>query len=651
VVTNQSTIEALLEEGRLFPPPKEFVEQANVNDPQVYEEARRDPEGFWAKWGEELHWFRKWDRVLDDDDPPFFKWFVGGKLNASYNCLDSHLGGGRRNKAALIWEGEPGDVRVYTYQMLHWEVCRFANALKSLGVAKGDVVTLYLPMIPELTIAMLACARIGAIHSVVFAGFSSEALSTRMEDAESRFLVTSDGFYRRGKVVRQKEVADQAIDDLPFPIEKVVVVRRSGELVPFEQDRDVWWHDIVAGASPDCEPEVMDAEDILFIMYTSGTTGMAKGVVHTTAGYLVSAMATHRWVFDIKDRDVYWCSADIGWITGHSYIVYGPLSNGATTLMYEGAPDWPDKDRLWAMVERHGVNIFYTAPTLIRAVMKWGEAYPREHNLSSLRLLGTVGEPINPEVWVWYWKYIGGERCPIVDTWWQTETGGILITPLPGLTTLKPGAATLPFPGVEASVFDEAGRPVPPGSGGWLVITCPWPGMLRTLWKNPDRYIETYFGKFGNRTYVAWDAARQDEHGYYILMGRLDDVFIVAGHRLSTWELESALVSHPAVVEAAVVGVKHPIKGEVPYAYVVLQAGQSSSSRLKSKLKRHVVQMIGPIARPDVVVFTPDLPKTRSGKIMRRLLKDIPEGRPLGDTTTLRNPEICEQLQELVAGS
>ncbi|MFQ6012072.1 MAG: acetate--CoA ligase [Thermoplasmata archaeon] len=643
-------IDALLEEGRLFPPSKTFVKQANVSDPAVYEEAHRDFEGFWERLAGDLHWFEKWERVLDVDNPPFFQWFVGGKLNASYNCLDRHTEGARRNKAALIWEGEPGEVRVYTFQMLQDEVCRIANGLRKLGVRKGDVVTVYLPMIPELPVVMLACARIGAIHSVVFAGFSAGALATRMEDAESRFLVTCDGYYRRGKVVDQAAKVGDALDALPFAVDRVVYVRRIGKDVGQEQGRDLWWDELLQ-ESPRCEPEVMDAEDVLFIMYTSGTTGRPKGVVHTTGGYLTFVAATHRWIFDVKERDVYWCAADIGWITGHSYIVYGPLANGTTTLLYEGAPDWPEKDRLWRTVERYGVNILYTAPTLIRAVMKWGEEYPRSCELSSLRLLGTVGEPINPEAWLWYWKHIGGERCPVVDTWWQTETGGILITPLPGITTLKPGAATLPFPGIEASILDEGGNPVSQGQGGWLAITRPWPGMLRTLWKDSDRYVETYFGRYGENTYVAWDAAKRDENGYYILMGRLDDVLNVAGHRLSTWELESALVSHPAVAEAAVVGVSHPVKGEVPYAYAILRAGRRAGDRLEEEVRRHVAKVIGPIARPDRICFTPDLPKTRSGKIMRRLLKDIAEGRPLGDTTTLRNPEICEQLKRLTTAS
>ncbi|MFQ5907516.1 MAG: acetate--CoA ligase [Thermoplasmata archaeon] len=641
-------IDVLLEEGRLFPPSKAFVEQANVSDPALYEEARQDFEGFWARRAGDLHWFQKWERVLDDDNPPFFQWFVGGKLNASYNCLDRHTAGPRRNKAALIWEGEPGEVRVYTFQMLQDEVCRVANGLRKLGVRRGEVVTVYLPMIPELPVVMLACARIGAIHSVVFAGFSAEALATRMEDAESRYLVTCDGYYRRGHVVDQGAKAAEALDALPFAARKVVYVRRVGRDVAQEEGRDLWWDELLQ-ASSHCEPEAMDAEDVLFIMYTSGTTGRPKGVVHTTGGYLTYVAATHRWIFDVKETDLYWCAADIGWITGHSYIVYGPLANGTTTFLYEGAPDWPKKDRLWQIVERSGVNILYTAPTLIRAVMKWGEEYPASRDLSSLRLLGTVGEPINPEAWLWYWKHIGGEKAPVVDTWWQTETGGILITPLPGITTLKPGAATLPFPGVEAAILDEGGNPVPEGQGGWLVITRPWPGMLRTLWKDPDRYIETYFGKYGSNTYVAWDAAKRDENGYYILMGRLDDVLNVAGHRLSTWELESALVSHPAVAEAAVVGVSHPVKGEVPFAFAILRAGRQASDELEKELTAHVADAIGPIARPERIILSPDLPKTRSGKIMRRLLKDIAEGRPLGDTTTLRNPEICEELKTLAA--
>ena len=642
-------IDSLLQEQRRYPPPAEFKARANVSDPDVYRQADEDFEGFWARWAEELQWFRKWDRVLEWN-PPDARWFIGGKINASVNCVDRHLTTPRKNKAAIIWEGEPGDTRVLTYQELFRQVNRFANVLKSLGVRKGDRVTLYLPMIPELPVAMLACARIGAVHSVVFGGFSPTALAQRIADSGSRVLVTCDEYYRRGERIPQKQRADEAVK-MAGGIEKVVVVRRTGAAVPMTPGRDLWWHDLMASAEPLCPPEPMDSEDMLFMMYTSGTTGKPKGIVHTTGGYLVGVYATTRWVFDLKEEDTYWCAADIGWITGHSYIVYGPLSNGATTVMYEGSPDWPDKDRLWSMVERYGVNIFYTAPTAIRQFMQWGEEYPRRHDLSSLRLLGSVGEPINPEAWVWYHRVIGGERCPIVDTWWQTETGMILITPLPGITVTKPGSATRPFPGIRAAVLDEQGKPVPPGGGGYLAILRPWPAMLRTIWGDHQRYVETYWSRWDRQTYYPGDGAKWDEDGYFWVLGRVDDVMNVAGHRLSTMEIESALVEHPAVAEAAVIGANHAIKGQVPVAFVILKEGWQPSEQLERELKEKVAQVISPIARPDRVLFTPDLPKTRSGKIMRRLLRDIVHGEPLGDVTTLRNPEVAEQLRQAYAAA
>ena len=644
MVENMGNIEALLEEHRRFPPTKEFKNQANIRDPGVYEEASKDYEGFWGRFAEELHWFKKWDKVLEWD-PPFAKWFVGGKINVAYNCLDRHLNTARRNKAALVWEGEPGDWKVYTYWDLYREVCRFANALKSLGVQKGDRVTIYLPMIPELPIAMLACARIGAPHSVVFGGFSAEALRDRLNDSEAKVLITSDGGYRRGNVIPLKRSADGALEGAPS-VEKVVVVRRTGtaddHMAP---GRDVWWHELIKGQPLKCEAEPMDSEDILYILYTSGTTGKPKGVVHTTAGYLLGTYATTKWVFDLKEEDLYWCTADIGWVTGHSYIVYGPLANGATTVMYEGSPDYPDRDRFWAIVEKYGATIIYTAPTAIRTFMRWGEEHPRKHDLSSLRLLGTVGEPINPEAWIWYWQNIGGGRCPVVDTWWQTETGMILITPLPGITTLKPGSATRPFPGVEAEVVDEAGNPVGPGQGGYLVLKKPWPAMLRTIYRDPDRYVQQYWSRYPN-VYFTADGSKRDDDGYFWLLGRVDDVINVSAHRISTMEVESALVDHATVAEAASIGKSHEIKGQAVVAFVTLKEHVDPTEMLMAELKEHVATKIGAIARPDEIFFTAELPKTRSGKIMRRLLRDVAEGRALGDTTTLADPAVVEALKE-----
>ncbi|GBD19304.1 Acetyl-coenzyme A synthetase [bacterium HR27] len=639
-------IEGLLIETRRFPPPPEFAAQANINDPSVYERARRDPEGFWASIAQELEWDEPWHTVMEWN-PPWVKWFVGGKLNASVNCVDRHLRAGRRTKAAIIWEGEPGDERVLTYQDLYREVNRVALALRQLGIQKGDRVAIYLPMIPELPIAMLACARIGAPHSVVFAGFSADALADRINDCGARLLITADGGYRRGRVIPLKEIADKALERCPS-VEKVVVVRRVGESQPvtMQEGRDLWWHDVLATVRERyCPPESVDSEHPLYILYTSGTTGKPKGQLHTTGGYLTGVYITSKWVFDLKPDDIYFCTADIGWVTGHSYIVYGPLANGATVVIYEGSPDWPDKDRFWDIVERRHVTILYTSPTAIRQFMRWGPEYPARHDLSSLRLLGTVGEPINPEAWMWYHQHIGGGRCPIVDTWWQTETGMIMITPLPGLTTTKPGSATLPFPGIEPDILDEAGNPVPVGQGGYLVIRRPWPAISRTLWGDPDRYVNTYFSKYGPSIYVTGDGAKRDEDGYFWILGRVDDVLNVAGHRLGTMELESALVAHPAVAEAAVIGVSHEIKGQVPVAFVSVRAGYTPSEELAEELRRHVAETIGPIARPERVIFVADLPKTRSAKIMRRLLRDIAEGRVLGDTTTLTDPAVVEEIK------
>jgi acetyl-CoA synthetase len=568
-------------------------------------------------------------------------------MNASVNCLDRHVQAGGGDKVAYHWEGEPGDQRTITYSDLLDEVCRFANGLKALGVRKGDRVAIYLGMIPELPIAMLACARIGAPHSVVFGGFSADSLRDRINDAKAKVLVTSDGGYRRGSEVPLKASADEALTECPS-IEHVVTVRRTGGDHPFQEGRDVWYHEIVEAQPAECEPEAMDSEDPLYLLYTSGTTGKPKGIVHTTGGYLTQVAASHRMIFDIHEDDVFWCAADIGWVTGHSYIVYGPLANHTTGIIYEGAPDWPDKDRLWQIVEKYKASILYTAPTAIRAFMRWGTEFPKKHDLSSLRLLGSVGEPINPEAWVWYWEFIGGERCPIVDTWWQTETGAILITPLPGITSLKPGSATFPFPGVEADVYDEAGESVGLGGGGYLVLKRPWPAIARTIWGDPDRYVETYFSKYGPETYVAGDGARRDDDGYYWLLGRIDDVMNVAGHRLSTYEIESALVDNPKVAEAAVVSRPDDLVGEAIVAFVTLKGGFEGDDTVAAELRQHVSDKIGKIARPHGIIFTADLPKTRSGKIMRRLLRDVARGRPLGDVTTLANAEIVEQIHTMV---
>ncbi len=649
--TMQTTtaIEALLQEQRVFPPSDEFVRQANISDAAIYEEAARDYEAFWAKCAEILDWYQRWHTVLEWN-PPYAKWFIGGKLNACYNCVDRHVKTWRRNKAALIWEGEPGEERVLTYNDLYREVQKFANVLKALGVRKGDRVCIYMPLIPEVVIAMLACARIGAPHSVVFGGFSAESLSDRINDAQAKVLITADGGWRRGSIVPLKRNADDALRNTPS-IEKVVVYQRIGGdyTVPMQQGRDLWWHELMANAPLTCAPEPMDSEDLLYLLYTSGSTGKPKGIMHTTGGYLVGVALTTRWVFDLKDEDIYWCTADVGWVTGHSYIVYGPLANGATCVIYEGAPDYPDRDRFWAIVEKYRVNILYTAPTAIRAFMKWGEEYPRRHDLSSLRLLGTVGEPINPEAWMWYHEHIGGGRCPIVDTWWQTETGMIMITPLPGIVATKPGSATKPFPGVFPDIFDEQGNPVPPNRGGYLVLTRPWPAMTRGLYGDPERFQQIYWSRYPG-IYFTGDGAKRDEDGYFWLLGRVDDVINVSGHRLSTMEIESALVDHPAVAEAAVIGKSHEIKGQAVAAFVIIKEGYTADERLREELKQHVVAKIGALARPDDIIFTADLPKTRSGKIMRRLLRDVAEGRALGDTTTLADPAVVQALKEKYEG-
>jgi len=640
-----SEIDALLTEDRSFPPSPEFQRAAVAGDPGVYERAAQDPEAFWAGLAGELEWIEPWKEVLRWQ-PPYAEWFVGGKLNASANCLDRHVRSWRRNKAALIWEGEPGDRRTLTYWDLYRQVGTFANVMKSLGVTKGDRVALYMPLIPELAIAMLACARIGAVHSVVFGGFSAESLRDRINDAQAVLLVTADGGYRRGQVVPLKRMADEALAHTPSIRNVVVVQRRAGAAIQAEMKagRDLWYHDLVQGVSPDCQPEAMDAEDMLYILYTSGTTGKPKGIVHTTAGYLLGTYVTTKWVFDLKEDDVYWCTADIGWVTGHSYVVYGPMANGATVVMYEGAPDWPAKDRFWEIIERHGVTILYTAPTAIRAFMKWGKEWPAKHDLSSLRLLGSVGEPINPEAWIWYHQNVGRERCPIVDTWWQTETGAILISPLPGLTATKPGSATRPFPGISVEIRNAQGGHVETG-GGLLTLTRPWPSMLRGIYGDPDRYVQAYWSRWNDGTYFTGDGARRDADGFYWLLGRVDDVLNVAGHRLGTMEVESALVDHPKVAEAAVVGKPHDIKGQAVAAFVTVKEGVVASEQLADELKEHVTRKIGAIARPDQILFAADLPKTRSGKIMRRLLRDIAEGKALGDTTTLADPTVVSRLK------
>lgn len=640
----QKTIEDLLKEGRTFSPSKKFRKDAIVKSDSVYKKAGRDMEKFWENFAKELDWFKKWKRVLKWK-LPHAKWFVGGKLNVSYNCLDRHIDTARKNKAAIIWEAESGESVTLTYWELYREVNKFANVLKGLGVNKGDRVTIYLPMIPELAVAMLACTRIGAPHSIVFGGFSAESLGDRINDSQAKVLITSDGGYRRGGIVPLKMNSDEALKNTPS-IEKVVVVSRVGEKtkISMKKGRDLWWHELLENAPAYCEPEKMDSEDILFMLYTSGTTGKPKGIVHTTGGYLVGVYATTKWVFDLKEEDTYWCTADIGWVTGHSYIIYGPLSNGATSLMYEGAPDYPDIGRFWAIVEKYHVNIFYTAPTAIRTFMRWGEEYPKKYDLSSLRLLGSVGEPINPEAWMWYYINIGNNKCPIVDTWWQTETGSILITPLPGITRLKPASATKPFPAIVADIVDEKGKSIKEGAG-YLVIKYPWPAMLRTIYGDPQRYVDQYWSRFPGM-YFTGDGAKRDGDGYFWLLGRVDDVMNVAGHRISTMEVESALVDHHSVAEAAVIGRNDEMKGQAIVAFTTLKKSVKADKDLVEELRAHVVKKIGAIARPDEIIFTAELPKTRSGKIMRRLLRNIAEGTVLGDTTTLADQSVVQHLKE-----
>ena len=643
-----TNIESVLHEERVFPPPPAFSERAHVKSLDELEALRREasdaPEAFWARMAEaELHWFKKWDAVLKWE-PPHAEWFVGGKINVSYNCLDRHLRTWRRNKAAIIWEGEPGEQRTLTYGQLHREVSRFANVLKRAGVEKGDRVALYMPLVPELAIAMLACARIGATHSVIFGGFASQALIDRINDAGCKLVVTADGGYRRGAEVRLKEIVDEALKKTPT-VETCIVFKRTGSKVPMQMGRDYWWHEIVQTVTDECPAEELDSEHPLYILYTSGTTGKPKGILHTTAGYLLQTHLTTKWVFDMKDEDVYWCTADIGWVTGHSYVVYGPLSNGATVLMYEGAPNHPEPDRFWDIIRRHRVSIFYTAPTAIRAFVKWGEHWPLRHDLSSLRLLGTVGEPINPEAWMWYREIIGKGRCPIVDTFWQTETGAIMISPLPGATPTKPGSATRPLPGVEAAVMSKTGQEAGPNEGGYLVVKRPWPSMLRTIWGDDERFRKQYFDEIEG-VYFAGDGARRDADGYFWIMGRVDDVINVSGHRLGTMEVESALVSHEAVAEAAVVGRPDELKGQGIVAFVTLEGERRATDELKEELRRHVAKEIGALARPDEIRFTDALPKTRSGKIMRRLLREIAtSGSAHGDTTTLEDFSVLEKLR------
>ena len=660
------TIQTLLQESRSFPPSKEFVALANVNDPKIYEDAAADPEAFWADWAKKLDWFVPWHTVCDFK-PPYAQWFIGGKINAAYNCVDRHALGDRTNKPAIIWEGEPGDSRTITYGQLKDEVSQLANALKALGVGKGDRVSVYLPMVPELAITMLACARIGAAHSVVFGGFSADSLEERTNDAQCKVIITADGGWRRGNIVPLKSTVDEALEIGCPSVTNVLVLKRAGKpgdvtngvTTPkynegvWTEGRDIWWHDLVTQQSTDCPCEPMDSEDLLFILYTSGSTGKPKGITHTTGGYLTGTMTTSKLVFDLKEDDIHFCTADCGWVTGHSYIVYGPMANGATVLMYEGAPDTPDKDRFWRIIEKHKATILYTAPTAIRAFMKWGTEYPDRCDMSSLRLLGSVGEPINPEAWIWYQETIGKGRCPIVDTWWQTETGCIMITPLPGITHTKPGSATQPFPGISVSVYNEQGEGTEvtgPGmidkaAGGFLVLTKPWPSMTRGIFNDPTRYQKTYWSRFEN-AYFAGDGVKLDEEGYLWLLGRVDDIMLVAGHNISTMEVESALVDHHAVAEAAVIGKTHDVKGQAIAAFVILRSGHENHDGLVDELKKHVAHKIGALARPDDIFISAELPKTRSGKIMRRLLRDVAEGRALGDTTTLADPTVVHSLRD-----
>ena len=642
----ESELDVLLETERTFPPPEEFAERANANDPKVYEEADADPEAWWASWAEKLDWIEPWSQVLDWSDPPWVKWFAGGKLNASVNCLDRHVEAGKGERIAFFWEGEDAVRREVTYAELLDSTQRFANVLKGLGIGKGNVVGIYLPMLPETVAAMLGCARIGAIHNVVFGGFSAESVKERMQFSDAKVLVTADATLRRGEPIPMKASVDEIAGEIET-LEHIVVVNRGDTDPPMTEGRDLFWHEAVAGADAECPPEPMGSEDPLYILYTSGSTGKPKGILHTTGGYLTQVSATHKLVFDHRDDDVYWCGADVGWVTGHSYIVYGPLVNGATSVMYEGAPNFPAEDRWWEIIERYGVSIFYTAPTAIRACMKWGIEHPEKHDLSSLRLLGSVGEPINPRAWLWYHEHIGGGRCPIVDTWWQTETGAIMITPLPGLTTTKPGSATVPFPGIEAKILDSEGNEIEEGAGT-LVLTRPWPAMARTLYKEKDRFVETYWDRYGRDVYLVGDAARRDEDGYFWVVGRIDDVINVSGHRLSTMEVESTLVSNPQVAEAAVIGIPDEMTGQAIVAFCI-QEGDAEPSALAGELRDYVAEKIGKLARPRRIVICDDLPKTRSGKIMRRLLRDIATGEDLGDVTTLRDPDVVTDVEKRFA--
>jgi acetyl-CoA synthetase len=637
------TLEALLQEGRTFPPPKEFAKNALATGANIYDEAERDWQGFWAQQALALDWTKEWSTILEWDRP-FAKWFVGGTLNVSENCLDRHVRAGHGDQVAFYWEGEPGDERAVTFQELLDETCRAANLLRELGVKKGDRVAIYMGMVPETVAAMLACARIGAPHSVVFGGFTAQSLRDRINDAEAKVLITADGAWRRGSVVDLKAIVDEATSETPS-IEHVLVLQRTENKPAMKDGRDIWWHDAVARQSNECAPEAMDSEDLLYILYTSGTTGKPKGIMHTTGGYLTQTAYTHKYVFDLHpDEDVYWCTADVGWVTGHSYIVYGPLANRATSVLYEGTPDYPDKGRFWSIVEKYRVTKFYTAPTAIRTFMKWGDDIPAQHDLSSLKLIGSVGEPINPEAWVWYYKVIGGERCPVVDTWWQTETGAIMISALPGATTLKPGSATFPLPGIQADVCNDEGQPVGIPGGGYLVLERPWPSMLRGIWGDPQRYKDTYWSRFDGK-YFAGDGAKRDDEGYFWLLGRVDDIMLVSGHNISTTEVEHALVDHHAVAEAAVVGKTDATTGQAIAAFVTLRAGTEPSDELVEELRDHVAKLIGPIAKPKSILFTEDLPKTRSGKIMRRLLRDVSEDKALGDTTTLADPTVVDGIK------
>jgi len=645
----ENLLESVSHENRSFPPPAAFAEGARIGSMEDYraEYARSvdNPEEYWAGVAAELHWFQPWKRVLNEDEKPFFRWFEGGKTNLAYNCIDRHIANGDRNKAALIWEGEPGDSRVLTYFDLYREVNQFANALKSLGIGKGDRIALYLPMIPELAIATLACARIGAVHTVIFAGFSSNSIRDRVLDCGARCVITADGGWRRGQILNLKSIVDEAVDGVDCVQDVIVVKRGHGDPFPcrIKEGRDHWYHRLVQDQPIHCEPEHLDSEDLLFLLYTSGTTGKPKGIIHTVGGYMVYAYQTAKMVFDLRPDDIYWCTADIGWITGHSYILYGPLQNGASVVMYEGAPNSPDNGRFWEIVEKYGVSIFYTAPTAIRAFMKWGDKWPRAHDLSSLRLLGTVGEPINPEAWIWYHKIIGGERCPIVDTWWQTETGGILLSPLPGATPTKPGSATLPLFGIDAAVLDDDGNEQ---KAGILAIRKPWPGILRGIYGDPQRFKDTYWCKWNGEYYFPGDGARIDDDGYFWILGRVDDVVNVSGHRIGTAELESVFIEHPSVAESAVIGVPHEIKGQGLVAFVTVRESASADEKLEQELKELVVKSIGKFAVPERLIFSADLPKTRSGKIMRRLLRDIAEGKALGNVTTLADPTVVEQLRK-----